>query len=189
MNTFAKPFVVATAIAGLGLLASCSDTDDTAGDETVATREDPSLTVAAALARTSDMSTLSGAITDSGLAAIFDGPGSYTVLAPNDAAFEALGESAAALMEEDQRPVLVGLLRSHILPGLLTPESISQAIAAKGGDVTVSTFGGSAVTFSQEGDQITVTNEDGTRAAFAGAAVAASNGAVIPLDAVLVPSE
>lgn len=189
MNIFAKPLVLAGAIAGLAVLPACSDNDDAASVDSTATQEKASLTVAAALSEMRDMSALSGAISSSQLASIFDGPGSYTVLAPNNAAFEALGDEANVLMQEDQRPVLVGLLRSHILPGLLTPESISKAIADKGGDVTVSTFGGGAVTFSQEGDKLVVANEDGTRAAFAGPATSASNGAVIPLDAILVPAK
>lgn len=189
MTNLPKPFVLAGAIAGLALLPACSDSDNASSGDPTQTLDESTRTVAAVLGVMSDMSSLNGAISASELGSIFDGPGSYTVLAPDDAAFEALGERGTALMEEDQRPVLVGLLREHILPGLLTPENIAQAIADKGGEVSVTTFGGSAVTFTKEGDQLIVTNEDGTRAVFAGSATAASNGAVIPIDAVLVPGE
>ena len=146
-------------------------------------------TIAGALNDIPNMATLSGMVSSAELGSVFDGPGSYTVLAPNDAAFAALGEQGAGLTDAEQRPVLTGLLREHILPGQLTTENIAQAINAKGGPVTVTTVGGSDVTFSDNGGTITVDNGQGATATLTGKAVIAQNGTIIALDKVLVPGE
>ncbi len=188
MTNFSKPFVLAGAIAGLALLPACSsDADTSEADGT--TQEEATRTLAASLSDMPDMASLNGAISEAELGTIFDGPGSYTLLAPNDAAFDALGAEGEALMAEDQRPLLVGLLREHILPGHLTPENIAQAVADKGGDVTMTTLGGGEVTFSMDGDTVTVSNGNGSSAKFASNATAATNGVIIPLDTVLVPEQ
>ena len=145
--------------------------------------------MAASLGELPDMALLNGAISSAELGSVFDGPGSYTLLAPNDKAFEALGERGKVLLQEEQRPVLVGLLREHILPGHLTPENIAKAIDDRGDDVTMTTLGGGEVTFSKNGDDVTVSNGNGSSASFASSATAATNGVIIPIDTVLVPNE
>ena len=185
---FTKPFVLAGAIAGLALLPACSNDAETV-EENGTTQEEATRTLAASLGDLPDMASLNGAISEAELGSIFDGPGSYTLLAPNDAAFNALGEEGKTLMSEEQRPVLIGLLREHILPGHLTPENIAQALEDKGGDVTMTTLGGGEVTFSKDGDTISVSNGMGSTAVLATNATAATNGVIIPVDTVLVPEE
>ncbi len=187
-TNFTKPFVLAGAIAGLALLPACSSDTDTA-DEDGTTQEEATRTLAASLGDLSEMATLNSVISDAELGSIFDGPASYTLLAPNDAAFNALGEEGEALMAEEQRPVLIGLLREHILPGHLTPENIAQAIEDNSGAVTMTTLGGGEVTFAMDGETITVSNGMGSNAKLATNATAATNGVIIPLDTVLVPKE
>lgn len=190
MKRFTKPFVLAGAIAGFSLLPACSDASDTAeASEDAATQQEASRTVAASLNDLPDLTKLNGAISESQLGSIFDGPASYTLLAPNDAAFEALGEDGQALLTKEQRPVLVGLLREHILPGHLTPENIAQALDEQDGEVTMTTLGGGEVTFSREGETIIVANSGGSTARLTNGATAATNGVIIPLDTVLVPEE
>lgn len=187
-STFSKPLMLAAAISGLALLPACSsESEEPAG--AASTQEEGTRTMAASLNELPDMAALNGAISSAELGSIFDGPGSYTLLAPNDSAFEALGDRGQVLMEEEQRPILVGLLREHILPGHLTPENIAKAIEDKGGDVTMTTLGGGDVTFSMDGDAVTVSNGDGSSARFASTATAATNGVIIPVDTVLVPKE
>ena len=182
-----KPAILA-AFASLSLgLAACSEapaeTDGAPATDTVDT------TIASALSDVPNMATLSGMISTAELGSVFDGPGSYTLLAPNDAAFSALGQQSAVLTDAEQRPVLSGLLREHILPGQLTLENIAQAIKAKGGPVTVTTLGGSDVTFSDNGGTISVDNGQGATATLTGKAVVAQNGTIIALDKVLLPGE
>lgn len=186
-STFSKPLMLAAAISGLALLPACSsESEEPAG---AASTQENTRTMAASLNELPDMAALNGAISSAELGSIFDGPGSYTLLAPNDSAFEALGDRGQVLMQEEQRPILVGLLREHILPGHLTPENIAKAIEDKGGDVTMTTLGGGDVTFSMDGGAVTVSNGDGSSARFASTATAATNGVIIPVDTVLVPQD
>ena len=187
-TNFTRPFVLASTIIGLALLPACSN-DAEKVEEDGTTQEEATRTLAASLGDAPDLTSLNDAISETGLGSIFDGPASYTLLAPSNAAFEALGEEGEALLTEDQRPLLVGLLREHILPGHLTPENIAQAVEDQSGDVTMTTLGGGEVTFSKAGDTITVSNTNGSTAELAPSATAATNGVIIPLDAVLIPKQ
>ena len=146
-------------------------------------------TVAQAVASAPNLSTLSRAITDAQLAEVLDGSGSYTLLAPTDEAFAALGENGERLLEVEERPLLVGLLREHIVPGHITPDAIGKAIDEEGGPVSMTTMGGGSLTFSREGDTITVSREGSGMARFAGDAIEAGNGVVVPIDTALVPQD
>ena len=170
-------------------LAACSPVEEEPAPEDTATVENANDTLAGVLGELDDSATVREAMEDAGLASLLDGAGIYTLLAPDDAAFDSLGEDGEALMGEDQRPLLVALLREHILPGHVTPEAIEQALEQQDGEVEMTTLGGGTVTFTGNGDAITVTNPSGKSARFAGAALAASNGTVIPIDGVLVPGE
>ena len=110
-----------------------------------------------------------------------------TLMPTGDAAFDALGTEGTTLLKDEQRPVLVAVLRDHLLPGHLTPEAIGEAIDRKGGPVTMATLGQAEVTFSKSGETVNVVMDDGSDAAFAGTAIAANNGVVIPINKVLLP--
>lgn len=174
MITF-KPFAAAAALALLGPLAGCSqaETVSEAGES------EPNGTLAAAIGGAPELTTVSGALSEAGLAEVFDGPGSYTLLAPEDGAFAPAGK---ALSGEENRAALVAVLRGHILPGHLTPDAIRKAIADKKGPVTMTTLDDGEVTFAAQGDTITVSGSDGSKATIDGEALIASNGVVLPLD-------
>lgn len=185
MSTVWKGGLAALALASLPVVSACSDTG--AADSQTATKDEGTTTLASALGAGDDMDMLRDALEESELSGVLDGPASYTVLAPGDAAFEAMGEQGEALFEDEQRPVLVALLRDHLLPGHLTPEAIGEAIDKKGGPVTMATLGDAEVTFSRSGDTVQVAMADGGSATFAGRAIATNNGVVIPIDTVLLP--
>lgn len=180
-----KSGLAALALAVVPLAAGCTVAEDE--NPETATKDDGTLTLAAALGADDTLGTLRGALQKSELSGVLEGPASYTLLAPNDKAFEAMGEEGGALMAEEERPMLVAVLRDHLLPGHLTPEAIGEAIDKKGGPVTMGTLGDTEVTFARSGDTITATMGDGSPAGFSGTAIAANNGVVIPIDSVLLP--
>lgn len=191
-HSLKRGLLCALAASALPLASACSKIEEGDGGQNadaVAAEENIDPTLAVTLSDAGNLGTLSEAIEGAGLSSVFDGHGSYTLLAPNDAAFEKLGEQGDALMQDEQQALLVGVLRDHILPGHLTPEAIEKAIAAQEGPVTVSTLGEGNVTFAKEGDAIVVSNTGEATARFAGDAMAAANGVVIPLDTVLLPAE
>lgn len=174
-----RTLVAAASLAALIPLGACSQgADDAPAAEGEAERQ----TLAAAIGGAPGLSTLSDALSGAGLADVFDGPGSYTVLAPDDDAFATLGEDGKALTDPANRAELVAILRGHILPGHLTPDAIKKAIADKKGPVTMRTLADSMVTFSAEGDAISIAGESGARARVDGDALVASNGVVLPVD-------
>ena len=175
----------ATALAGSLLLAACSDGADKAGDET---GPEPSAeTLAVMVAQTDDLSAVSATLKDAGLAQVFDGTGAYTLLAPQDAAFEKLGAAGETLRSPEQRPAMVAVLRDHMIPGYLTPADIKKAIELDDdGKVTMRTMAGHTLTFTETGDTLTATGEDGTAIRVAGDALLASNGVAIPVDGLAI---
>ncbi|MFA9199628.1 MAG: fasciclin domain-containing protein [Cypionkella sp.] len=142
-------------------------------------------TLAVAIADAPGLTTVAGALTEAGLAGVFDGPGSYTLLAPDDDAFARLEGQVPALGDPARRAELVAILRGHVLPGHLTPDAIRQAIAARKGPVTVTNLADGLVTFTAEGDSLTVTGADGSKARLSGTPLVVSNGVVLPLDGVI----
>lgn len=174
------------AASGWIALAGCSEQGQ--GDQPIAAKsQSANGTVAATVAGSGDHRELAAALADTRLAPVLDGKGVYTLLAPNDAAFGGLGEKGEALSAEERRPLMIGVLRAHLLPGQVTPESIEQAIARKQGPVEMRTMAGGMVRFRKSDGRIIVSNGS-TEAELTGTAQTASNGAVVPLDGVLLPS-
>jgi uncharacterized surface protein with fasciclin (FAS1) repeats len=170
------------AAAGALMLPGCSSEPDR-NDGTAEVSDE---TLAAVVEDADGLSVVSDVLGDAGLAQVFDGAASYTLLAPRDAAFDSLDQAGKDLAAPEQRAAMVAILRDHIVPGYLTPDDIAKAIAlADDGSVEMRTMGGHALTFTAEGDVVTVTGEDGSTAHFAGDALRASNGVAIPLDALL----
>ena len=143
-------------------------------------------TVASAVSGATDLRRLSSALSETQLAPVLDGKGEYTLLAPTDAAFDALGAKGKALAEKDQQPLLIAVLRAHLLPGQVTPHAIEVAIARKKGPVEMRTMAGGTVRFSNDAKGIAVSNGVAT-AHIASTTQTASNGAILPIDAVLLP--
>lgn len=175
----AAPLALALATGGL---AACSQDPGTPG---VTDESGVDGTLADAIGGAAGMTTVGSALDDSGLDSVFDGPGAYTIFAPNDAAFEALGDDTKTLTGEDQRPILVAILRDHVVPGAVTPEGIKQAIKDAGGTVKMRTLGEGSISFSDGPDGLLITGPDGAKATLAGEAIAASNGVLVPIDGVL----
>lgn len=184
MSTLSNRRALAGLAAAMLTLQGCSGESTADGGEVAEVSNE---TLASVVSEAGDLSVVSGVLGDAGLAQVFDGAAAYTLLAPQDAAFEALGEAGEELRAPEQRAALVAILRDHIVPGYLTPEDIGNAIEqADDGSVEMRTMGDHTLTFTASGDTITATAEDGSSAKFVGAPLRASNGVAIPLDAVLL---
>ncbi len=125
-----------------------------------------------------------------GLDGALAGPTPYTVLAPSDAAFDALPAGAVdRLMKPESRKELTALLSNHILPGTMLAADIGKAIDAGGGKATIRTLGGGTLTASRNGEKLMFADAAGTKAPVLGAAMERSNGVIFPIDAVLMPTK
>ncbi len=174
-------------------LAACNRADE-AGNAASANASEgtPALsseTVAAALDGNGDFDTLHDLSQNAGLNDALSGTGPYTLFAPTDAAFEALGdERVGALKGAEMRPQAMALLRAHIVPGVVTRRDLDAALGS-GRPAQLRTMAGGTLTFTREGDAIVVAAADGARARLSGDGTNASNGAIHPVDGLLLRSD
>jgi uncharacterized surface protein with fasciclin (FAS1) repeats len=148
---------------------------DAAGDETLATGLGANAKFASA-------------IKAAGLEGALSGPTPYTVLAPNDAAFDKLPAGAVdTLMKPEGRKELTAVLTHHILPGTMLAADIGKAIDAGGGKTMIRTLGGGTLTATREGDGIVFADAAGTKAKVLGSGDR-SNGVIHQIDSVLMPT-
>jgi uncharacterized surface protein with fasciclin (FAS1) repeats len=180
-----KRRALAALAAGAGMLLIPACTSEPAGE--AAEGEEPgSGTLASMIADDGDLSVVTDALGNVGLSQVFDGAAAYTILAPQDAVFQQLGEAGEDLRSEEQRAAMAAILRDHIVPGYLTPDDIRAAIEqSDDGTVEMTSMADRTLTFISEGDIVTVKAEDGATARFTGEALRASNGVAIPVDGLL----
>lgn len=136
-----------------------------------------------------DATKFAAAAKATGLDGTLAGVGPYTLLIPSDAAFDKLPAGALdALMKEDARVELTGVLTYHILPGTILAADIAKAIDVGKGKTLLATMGGGTLTATKEGDAIIISDAAGTKARISGADEQKSNGVIHRIDAVLMPS-
>ena len=169
-------------------LAACGDrADETAADTTAgkAAATPSNQTLATVLAGDDGHGALARVTTNSGLGAVLEGVGPYTVLAPPDASLRSAGGvdfTDPALKAEG-----AALLRAHIVPGALTRADIAAAVERSGGKgAQMRTMAGGLLTFTRGEDAIVVTAPDGATARLSGDEALASNGVLQPIDGLLV---
>lgn len=181
-----RQLMLATSLAAGLALSACDNgtaekqgsdaAKEASGDETIATG-------------LGDASLFTKAAKSTGLDGTLAGPGPYTVLVPNDAAFERLPAGALdTLMKDDAKLELQGVLTYHILPGTILAEDIGKAIDAGKGKTSLPTMGGGTITAKRDGNAIILEDTAGTKARLNSTDEKRSNGVIHRLDAVLMPS-
>lgn len=185
--TFRMTTLAMTASAALALGACDNKADGNAANGSAPSAEGASKdTIATALGGDAKFAAAAKA---AGLDGTLAGPGPYTVLVPNDAAFDKLPAGALdALLKEDARTELTGVLSYHILPGTMLAADIGKAIDAGKGKTSLPTMGGGTITATKEGNAIVLTDSAGTKARLVGDEAVKSNGVVHHIDTVLKPS-
>ena len=170
--------VIALALVASISFAACGSDDEAATEETV-TEETVAEAAAAGdivavASSTEGFSTLVAALSAAGLVETLQGAGPFTVFAPSDDAFAAL---PAGLLEKLLLPenvaVLTSILTYHVVSGMVMSADImaGDVPTVEGSTVALDTASGVTV------NGATVTTAD----------VAASNGVIHVIDAVMVP--
>lgn len=120
--------------------------------------------------------TLAAALQAAGLVDTLKGAGPFTVFAPTDAAFAKLPAGTVEnLLKPENKAKLVSILTYHVVPGSVMAADVMKMKTAKtvqGESVKISTANGKVMI-----DKSTVTKAD----------IAASNGVIHVIDAVLMP--
>ncbi|MEO7634432.1 MAG: fasciclin domain-containing protein [Sphingomicrobium sp.] len=174
------------AVAALGV-AACdnqkSGNDTVAAQISDAQKAAGTKTIAAGLPVNSRFAAIAKA---AGLDQTLAGPGPYTVLVPDDAAF-AKAPAGSLDPTPENRAQLTGALTNMILPGTVLAADIGKAIDNGKGKAVLATMGGGTVTATKEGGNIVLTDAAGNKATVTKADDQYSNGVVHHVDAVLMP--
>ena len=137
--------------------------------------EMPMLSIAEIAASDENFSTLVTALDAAGLVETLAGEGAFTVFAPTNAAFEALGDALNDVLADSD--LLTQVLLYHVVDGkVMSPE----ALALAGSEVE--TLSGDKITLSIEGESLYIND-----AMVTAVDIEASNGVIHVIDAVLLP--
>jgi uncharacterized surface protein with fasciclin (FAS1) repeats len=127
--------------------------------------------------RAGSFETLVGAIEAAGLTDALRDVGPYTVFAPTTEAFAALPEGTLDALMADPLSQLNQILLYHVVPGKLMTADLSDGLE-------VETLHGASLTFSIEGDAVKMSDAN-----IITTDIAASNGVIHVIDAVILPPE
>lgn len=178
--------LLALAIAGCGHKGIANEQAAADGADNAAVVAPSGKTIGAMLGG-GDLGTIGDVAKVAGLSDVLEGVGPYTLFAPTDDAFKAIGDDQVdALKKDDMKAQDAALLQAHIVPGFVTTADIASAVGANKGSATMTTMSGGTLTFAKAGDTITVTAQDGSNATLTGDERLGSNGAIHPVSALLV---
>ncbi|WP_281984141.1 fasciclin domain-containing protein [Thalassorhabdomicrobium marinisediminis] len=134
--------------------------------------------------------TLVAAVQAAGLVETLSGEGPFTVFAPTDDAFDMIeDESLNALMQPSAKDQLTEILTCHVVGAEVFSDAIGGMIADDGGAHPVPTLGGCTLMAEMDGDNITLTDENGRMATVTIADVDQSNGVIHVIDRVMLPKQ
>ena len=112
-----------------------------------------------------------------------DGP--YTVLAPTNAAFDAIPkEKMNPFLRPENKANFGKLVKNHIVKGSFTSFDLIQNMKGSG-KVELETVGGAKLTATREGTDIIITDANGKKAKIGTKDITGGNGIVHALDVVL----
>jgi transforming growth factor-beta-induced protein len=133
---------------------------------------------AIAVANQAGLTTLVAAVDAAGLTSTLQGPGPFTIFAPDNTAFKIVGDEAVAnLLKPANKATLASILTYHVVPGTFTAADILKAPGHK-----LKTVNGKELRFAVVNGKLLV-NGAGVLAAD----VKTSNGVVHVIDSVLIP--
>ncbi|MFB2838526.1 fasciclin domain-containing protein [Floridanema evergladense] len=134
-------------------------------------------TIVAVASGNNNFSTLTAALKAAGLIETLSEKGPFTVFAPTNAAFDALGkDKVQALLKPENKSKLVKVLTYHVVPGQVLSTQIKPG-AAK-------TVEGGTVNLAVKDGKVKVNNAQVTQAD-----LKASNGVIHVIDTVLLPPD
>jgi uncharacterized surface protein with fasciclin (FAS1) repeats len=120
--------------------------------------------------------TLATALTAAGLVDTLKGPGPFTVFAPTDEAFAKLpAGTLESLLQPENKAKLAGILTYHVAPGKVMAADVVKLTSAK-------TVNGQSVKIAVDDGKVKVDDANVVKTD-----VAASNGVIHVIDAVLLP--
>lgn len=144
--------------------------------------------IAAKAMDTDTLSTLVSALKTAEMAELFTvGEGPYTVFAPNNAAFGKVDKATLDnLMMKENQSKLSNLLKYHVVEDKIMASDLKKMIQDNNGEYKFNTLAGAELTAMMSGENIVLKDANGKTATIVQADVAASNGVVHIIDAVVM---
>lgn len=132
--------------------------------------------------------TLVAAVKAADLVTTLKGNGPFTVFAPSNDAFAKLPEGTVDyLLKPENKAALAGILTYHVVAGNLDANTVLAAIKKGGGKVVLTTVAGEKLTAAVVKGKVVLTDEKGGTATVTATDLAATNGVIHVIDAVLMP--
>jgi uncharacterized surface protein with fasciclin (FAS1) repeats len=149
----------------------------------------PSQNIVQNAVNSKDHTTLVAAVKAAGLVPTLESPGPFTVFAPTNEAFDALpAGTVSTLLEPANKPTLTKILTYHVVSGKYDTDDLKSLIAQGNGTAKLPTVAGPDLTFTQDGQNIDVTDAKGDIAQITIADVNQSNGVIQVVNKVLLPN-
>lgn len=171
-----KKLVAAVAVTAMLPVAINAVAGHHGGHGDMAKQEMMKPTIVEIAAGNDDFSTLVAAVKAADLAEVLQGEGPYTVFAPTNEAFAALPDGTVdMLLKPENKDKLVEVLTYHVVAGEVYAKDVvtlDSATTVQGGDVKITTQDGKVMV-----DNAHVVSSD----------IAASNGVIHVIDAVILP--
>lgn len=167
--------ILAVPVIALGVVA-CGDDKETASNTSTTTETQmapAAKDIVATAQATPDLSTLVTAVKAAGLVETLQGAGPYTVFAPTNEAFDALGADTLKTLTTTKTDDLKKVLLNHTVAGSVMAADLSDG-------QKIETVGGKTLTVKIDGDKVTVGGATVTQPD-----VEASNGVVHVIDTVI----
>jgi uncharacterized surface protein with fasciclin (FAS1) repeats len=140
-------------------------------------------TIATTAVGNEDLKTLVAALSAAGLVQTFNGTDVFTVFAPTDEAFAALGnETLNCLLDEKNKDALTQVLTYHVVAAYDLSSSITDGLE-------VTTLEKEKLTFIIDGTSVVINTTSGGNATVIIPDVYATNGVVHVIDEVLIPED
>jgi uncharacterized surface protein with fasciclin (FAS1) repeats len=149
----------------------------------------PSRNIVENAVHSKDHTTLVAAVKAGGLVKTLEGPGPFTVFAPTNQAFAALpAGTVQTLLKPENKQQLDKILTYHVVPGQLDTATLDRDIRRGGGKAVLKTVQGETLTVTGHGRHLMVTDEKGNTARVTIPNVFQSNGVIMVINKVLMPS-
>jgi uncharacterized surface protein with fasciclin (FAS1) repeats len=135
-----------------------------------------------------DFNTLVAAVGAAELVETLSGEGPFTVFAPTNDAFNLLPAGTVEnLLKPENKAALVSILTYHVVAGKFDAAAVIEAINSNNGKFEVTTVQGGKIILSLVDGNVILTDEKGATSTVVIPDVAASNGVIHAINAVVMP--
>ena len=191
VKTFAALAIMGLVATSCGKKETTETTEETVVDTTATTEvavAEPNIVEVAS--GNENFSTLVAAVTAAELGETLSGDGPFTVFAPTNDAFAKLPKGTVeTLLKPENIEKLKSILTYHVVSGKFDAATVIDAIKKNNNKFTVTTVQGAKIDLSLKDDKVILTDATGAMATVVMPDVAASNGVIHAIDAVVMPSK